>query len=205
MPFDYRLDRGQEHPVANCSDVVIGIEAQYRLLNIIHAFVQQLGFAVEHARFSYRWRRYSLRDSWEAIASTNSFDQSRSKLVYLGCDGAGGAITAQRWSFGIRFRDVSVVLMGGGNDDGAQQVDHVGVSSACGWLEQGYMGGKTDVRRHPSASEVSNKQRGRAIVTQPSSPRKSRFLSGDRVDEPLQPLLLGRPARYRAGSCAGCC
>ncbi|OCB32135.1 hypothetical protein A5676_06205 [Mycobacterium malmoense] len=116
--FDYRLDRCQEHPIANCNGVVFGIETQYRLLNIVDAFVQQLGFAVEHARFSYGRCCNSLRNSWKAIASTNSLDQSRPELVYLGYDRAGRSIAAQRWSFGIRFRDVSVVLMSGGDHDG---------------------------------------------------------------------------------------
>lgn len=118
MLFNYRRDRCQEHPIANSSDVMIGVEAQYRLLNIVETFVQQFGFAVEHARFSYRWRRDCLRNSWEAIASTNSIDQGRPELVYLGYDRAGRPIAAQRWSFGIRFRDVSVVLMRGGDHDG---------------------------------------------------------------------------------------
>ncbi|BBZ72755.1 hypothetical protein MPRS_38480 [Mycobacterium paraseoulense] len=204
VPIYHRLDCREQHPIPHGGRVMIWVCRKNRILNISDASTQELNFGFEYAGMPDGWRRDRLRNSRQTIATAHSFDQSWSEFVYLGRGRPRRSITAQHRSFGVRFADIRVVLVGSGADDGPQQVHRACISSARGWLEQRYVGWQFDVGRDPPGSEVGDQQSGAAVVPQSGSPRKSRLLSGHRIDEPLQALLFGRPTGYRAGGRACC-
>lgn len=49
-------------------------------------------------------------------------------------------------------------------DDGAQQVDHVGITASRGWLQQRHVRGQPDVGRNPPAGQIGDQQGGGAVV-----------------------------------------
>lgn len=208
MPIDQCLDGRQKHPIAHNRWIMIGIGRQHRLLNFCGTFAKHLGFAFEDTRLSHSRRRDSLRDTWQAVPAAHRIHQGGSELIDVWHGRAGRSITAERGLIGTRLTDVGIGMMRGRHRDGAEQIHHAGVTASCRRFEKGYVGGQPDVGRNPTAREIGNEKSRGAVVPKPGSPRHTRLLPGHRVDEPLQPLLLGCPAGYRPGgrpSCRRCC
>ena len=156
MPVDQGLDCRQQHPIPDVSRIVIWVRRQHRILDIGNAATQEFSFVFQYAGIPYRRRRDSLRNSWQTIATAYGFHKGWSEFVYPRRGRAGRPITTQRGSLGLRFGDIGVVLVSGGDHDGPQQVHHVRISPAHCWLEQGHVGGQSHVRRNPSAGEVGD-------------------------------------------------
>ena len=105
-----------------------------------------------------------MRDPWQAVAATNSFDQGGSQLVYSRRCRAGRPITAEHGRVWARLGDIGVGVMSSRDHDGSQQVHDAGITASCCGLKQGHMGGQSDVRWNPPAREVGDQQGGGAIV-----------------------------------------